>query len=112
MKQCQMCGSLGFPCDCPSINYGRKVEVAEIKEVPIAEQLIQALAENAKLRAEVERLKLTGRKVNPVILERDRLQVELDRHKRALELALYYVEGDATYEIVKEKVKRILEGRQ
>lgn len=37
-------------------------------------------------------------------------KADLSRHRRALELALYYVEGDATYEGVKEKVSRILEG--
>lgn len=35
----------------------------------------------------------------------------VDRYTKALELALYYVEGDATYEAVKEKCYKILEGK-
>jgi hypothetical protein len=35
---------------------------------------------------------------------------QLDKHQRALELALYYVEGDATWESVKAKIESILKG--
>lgn len=35
---------------------------------------------------------------------------EYRRLKKALDLALYYIEGDATYEAVKEKIDKILTG--
>lgn len=75
-------------------------------------------AELAAAKAEVERLKVELNHEKEAKKFRSNLdhetfmtlRADLDRHKRALELALYYVEGDATYEGVKEKVSRILEG--
>lgn len=40
----------------------------------------------------------------------DRLQKENERHKKALSLALYYVEGDATWEALKLQIAAILDG--
>lgn len=68
-------------------------------------------AELAAAKAEVESWNAQHERMNAAWAGKvERLKLDLSRHKRALELALYYVEGDATYEGVKEKVSRILEG--
>jgi hypothetical protein len=40
------------------------------------------------------------------------LHENLGRHKKALDLALYYVEGDATWESLRDQVSLILKGEE
>lgn len=75
------------------------VELADVRK-----ERDELRAELAAAKAEIDRLQQYN--------DAARLAADLSRHKRALELALYYVEGDATYEGVKEKVSRILEGKE
>lgn len=97
------------------------VAVANVNE-PSPGDLERVLQQNRKLREEVENLKLSGRRINPVILERDRLRIELNHanlerqqafellklRERQLERAIEFINTEVFFQEDEECVRKKL----
>lgn len=85
-------------------------------ESQVVRAMAEALKERDQLRAERDQYKIdmeiADAQAGELRAEVAAAWAEVEHFRNALDLVLYYVEGDATYEGVKMKVEKMLRGEK